>query len=83
MPRALPAAGTPGKGSDVDLLVVMEFDGPAWQTAARIRLAVTAPFPLDLLLIRPAELRQRLSEHQPFWQEIHAEGVVLLDSERI
>jgi uncharacterized protein len=52
------AYGTPHEDSDVDLLVVM----PARQLdqAYRIRLALTAPFALDLIVRTPKEMAWRL-----------------------
>ncbi|MBM3502140.1 MAG: nucleotidyltransferase domain-containing protein, partial [Armatimonadetes bacterium] len=48
------ASGNPTDDSDVDLLVVMETEDDPLRAAVRIRMAVDASFPMDLL----AQLRQ-------------------------
>src|SRR5205809_6612410 len=55
------AYGTPHADSDVDLLVVMPARDKHSQ-AVRIRGAVPAPFPMDLLVRTPQEVRRRLEE---------------------
>src|SRR5438132_10835460 len=55
------AYGTPNKDSDVDLLVVM----PAYNQhsqSVRIRYRLSAPFPLDLIVRTPKEMKWRLEE---------------------
>src|SRR5271166_4156298 len=52
------AYGTPHNDSDVDLLVIMPARNQLDQ-AYRIRRAVPAPFPMDLIVRTPAKLRQR------------------------
>src|SRR5438128_10238542 len=55
------AYGKPHQDSDVDLLVVM----PAWNEtskACRIACAIDRPFPLDILVRAPENLRWRLEE---------------------
>src|SRR5438132_14271332 len=53
------AYGTPHEDSDVDLLVIM----PTWNQhsqAVQIRCALAAPFPMDLLVRTPKEMKWRL-----------------------
>src|SRR3954469_24633545 len=72
------AHGTPHADSDVDILVVM----PARNKHSRayqIRRAVPAPFPMDLLVRTPAEMRRRLAEGDLFHTEIMARGKVLYE----
>src|SRR5205823_10985840 len=67
------AWGTPHADSDVDLLVVM----PARDTTAqavRIRSALPAPFPMDLLVRTPAEWEWRLADGDMFIAEIAIRG---------
>ena len=54
------AYGEPNEDSDVDLLVVMPFEGHSPRKAAEIRFQVRPPFPLDLLVRTPEMLHQRL-----------------------
>src|SRR5437899_11599861 len=54
------AYGTPHADSDVDLLVVMPTRrGVAWPV--RIRMALPAPFPTDLLVFSPEYVLKRLA----------------------
>jgi uncharacterized protein len=69
---------TPHADSDVDILVIM----PAYNQrskAGRIRSAVTAPFPMDLILRTPENLRWRLKEGDTFHTEIVSKGKVLYE----
>ena len=72
------AYGTPDAESDVDLLVVMPARNHIDQ-AVRIRQAIPAPFPLDLLVRRPQTLEWRLKAGDSFLQEIVTRGKVLYE----
>ena len=54
------AGGYPNESSDVDLLVVMDFEGSAQEQAFRIRRTLPRSFSLDLLVRRPAEIERRI-----------------------
>ncbi len=73
------AYGTPHEDSDVDLLVVMPARNEIDQ-AIKIRLAVPAPFPLDLLVRKPSELQWRLAEGESFSTEVVGKGKVLYEA---
>lgn len=75
------AHGHPGDDSDVDLLVVMPHDGPAAVQAARIRQAVRASFPLDLIVRSPETIRQRLAMGDFFVEDILAQGRILYETD--
>jgi predicted nucleotidyltransferase len=66
----------PHADSDVDLLVVMPARNPVTQ-AIRIRGATDHPFPLDLIVRTPEEMRWRLEEGDFFLREIVERGKVL------
>lgn len=72
------AYGTPHEDSDVDILVVMPARNQLDQ-AFKIRLAVTAPFPMDLIVRTPKNLEWRLAEGESFHTEILARGKVLYE----
>ena len=74
------AYGKPHKDSDVDILVVMPAHSQVGQ-AVRIRLAVPAPFPMDLMVRTPQCLARRLEMGDPFLQEIMARGIVLYEKD--
>ena len=72
------AYGTPNQDSDIDLLVVMPARNQIDQ-AIKIRLAVAAPFPLDLIVRTPHNMRWRLEAGDWFLREIVSQGKVLYD----
>ena len=74
------AAGTPGPDSDVDLLVVLPYEGKSWDMAARIRGQVRPGFPLDLVARSPEEFRRRLAMGDLFLRDVTVHGKVLYES---
>lgn len=72
------AYGQPHEDSDVDLLVVMPARNELDQ-AFKIRLAVAAPFPMDLLVRTPKEMKWRLEEGESFLTEIMSKGKILYE----
>lgn len=76
------AYGIPDRDSDVDLLVVMEFEGRAQEQTFKIRRALPRSFPLDLLARRPEELRQRIQMGDFFLREVLEKGIVLYERTR-
>jgi predicted nucleotidyltransferase len=71
------AQGKPTPDSDVDLLVVMETSEQALHAAAHISAAIDHPFPLDILVFRPSELKASLERKGVFATEVMAKGIVL------
>ena len=74
------AWGRPNADSDVDLLVVM----PAYNQhnqAVRILWRLAAPFPLDLVVRTPKEMKWRLEEGESFLTTILAKGQVLYEKD--
>jgi uncharacterized protein len=72
------ACGTPHDDSDVDILVVMPARNQLDQ-AFRIRLAVPAPFAMDLIVRTPQKLQRWLDEGESFHSEIVSKGKVLYE----
>ena len=72
------AYGTPHADSDVDILVVMPARSQHSQ-AVRIRWAVPASFPLNLIVRTPNNLLWRLDEGESFHTEIVTKGKVLYE----
>ena len=54
------AYGTPTVDSDIDLLVVLPFEGKGARKAVEILDTVHPEFPVDLLVRTPEQVRQRL-----------------------
>ena len=76
------AYGTPTANSDVDLLVVMPTRNPVSQ-AVRIRMALPARFPMDLLVRSPEMLAKRLKWGDGFLSEIVTKGKVLYEKSNV
>jgi predicted nucleotidyltransferase len=74
------AYGTPHEDSDVDILVIMPARNELDQ-AARIELACEAPFPLDIFVRTPENLRWRLEEGDSFLRAITSKGKVLYEKD--
>ena len=72
------AYGTPHADSDVDLLVVMSTRNPIGQ-AVKIRMALPAPFSLDLLVRSPEMLAKRIKQEDWFLREVVSKGKVLYE----
>lgn len=75
------AYGTPNEDSDVDLLVVMPFEGRRAKQAIEIRSAIRAEFPMDLIPITPERLKYRLEIEDFFLREIVEKGKVLYEND--
>jgi predicted nucleotidyltransferase len=74
------ARGTAGEDSDVDLLVIMPFEGKAVTKSVEIRLKVRPGFPVDLLVRTPEKVQERLAMGDGFMREILETGKVLYEA---
>jgi predicted nucleotidyltransferase len=74
------AYGTPHADSDVDILVIMPARNQLDQ-AVRIELAFDPPFPLDLIVRTPHNVRWRLAEGESFLREVMTRGKVLYEKD--
>ncbi len=72
------AYGEPHADSDVDILVIMPARDQHTQ-ASKIRLAIEAPFAMDLIVRTPKDLAWRLKEGESFHTEILTKGKVLYE----
>jgi predicted nucleotidyltransferase len=74
------AHGQPDPDSDVDLLIVMESDERPAARATRIsRFLRPRPFPMDIMVRTPKEIRQRLEMGDYFILEVLERGKVLYE----
>ena len=73
------AYGTPTEDSDVDLLVVLPFEGRKAKKATEIRSAVYAGFAMDLIPITPEKLQHRIEIEDFFLREVVEKGRVLYE----
>jgi uncharacterized protein len=74
------AYGTPTEDSDVDLLVVMPFEGHPFRKAAEILDEISPDFPVDLLVRTAEQLDERLVLGDFFLREVVTQGRVLYES---
>ncbi len=74
------AHGRPDSFSDVDLLVVMPFEGSPLQQAARILTRLNPPMAVDLIIRTPEQVAERLAMHDGFMHEIWKHGKVAYEA---
>ncbi|MEI6207532.1 MAG: nucleotidyltransferase domain-containing protein [Desulfuromonadales bacterium] len=72
--------GNPDNESDVDLLVVLPFQGKPWRYAVEIRARIKPRVPVDLLVRTPEQLQERLASSDTFITDIVTRGKVLYEA---
>jgi predicted nucleotidyltransferase len=75
------ARGTATPDSDVDLLVILPFEGRAVAKSVEIRLKTRPSFPLDLIVRTPEKVRERLALGDGFLRSILESGKVLYEAD--
>jgi predicted nucleotidyltransferase len=75
------AYGQPTPDSDVDLLVILPFRGSDVAKAIEMRAHFDAPFPMDLLVRKPAFIASRLKERDMFIELVMTQGRVMYESQ--
>lgn len=75
------ARGTPTPDSDVDLLVIMPFEGRHTQQAIRVLNKLNALMPIDLLVRTPEQVRERVAMGDFFMREILEQGKVMYEAD--
>ncbi len=73
------ADGKPTPDSDVDLLVVMPFEGRPVEKSVEIRMKLMPEFPLDILVRTPENIEHRLSMGDFFMRDILWKGRILYE----
>lgn len=74
------AYGQPTTDSDIDLLVVMPFEGRHTEQAIRILDKLNVLAPLDLLVRTPEQMKERLALGDTFISEILERGKVMYEA---
>jgi len=75
------ARGAVTDDSDVDLLVIIPFEGRSVDKSVKIRMKLRPQFPVDLLVRTPENVRQRIEMGDGFMREIVEEGKVLYEAD--
>jgi predicted nucleotidyltransferase len=75
------AWGNPTEDSDVDLLVIMPFEGRSVDKSVEMRLKGRPRFPVDLLVRTPEKVLERIALGDTFIQEIVEKGKVLYEAD--
>jgi predicted nucleotidyltransferase len=74
------AYGTPHADSDVDILVVMPAHNEL-DMAFKIHWALQPPFPLDIIVRTPHNMKWRLEEGELFLTKVVSKGKVLYEKD--
>ncbi len=75
------AYGQPTPESDVDLLIVMEFEGHPIEQSIKISTKLDIVTPVDLLIYTPKEVGERLQDGDMFIVDIMRRGKVMYEGE--
>ena len=75
------AYGKPTADSDIDLLIVMPYEGSNSQKAIEILLKLNRTMPLDLLVRTSEQVRQRIEMEDYFMQDIVEKGKILYEAD--
>lgn len=73
------AYGSPAEYSDVDLLVVMSFEGSGFDKSLEILDRVDPRFAIDLIVRRPDDTERRYREFDPLIRDALDRGRVLYE----
>jgi predicted nucleotidyltransferase len=74
------AYGTPTPDSDVDLLVIVPFEGKAPRKSLEILNKVDPKFSVDIVVRTPEQVQQRLTWNDFFLRDIIKKGKVLYEA---
>ena len=75
------AQGNASEDSDVDLLVILPFEGKSADQSVRMRMQLRPDFPMDLIVRTPEKIRHRLDMGDYFIRQILNEGKVLYEAD--
>ncbi len=74
------AYGTPTPDSDVDFLVILNSKKRNVEQALRISRSVSHPFPMDIVVLKPREVTQRLKGGDLVLREMVTKGKLLYET---
>ena len=73
------AYGTPREYSDVDLLVIMPFQGKPFGKSLEILNRMNPPFGVDVVVRKPDDAARRYAEFDPLIRDAFDHGIVLYE----
>jgi predicted nucleotidyltransferase len=73
------AYGSPDNDSDVDLLVILPFDGKPFRKSLEILYKIDPEIPVDIIVRNPADTIRRYREGDPLIREALDKGKVLYE----
>jgi len=73
------AYGNPSEDSDVDLLVILPFEGKGFRKSLEILNAIDPRFSVDLIARRPEDTQRRYIQGDPLIREALDKGSVLYE----
>ena len=74
------ARGVPSEESDVDLLVIMPFEGDSIHQAVAMRRTTRPKFPVDFVVRTSESVRERVALNDWFLREALEQGQVLYET---
>jgi len=74
------ASGQPTPESDLDLMVVMQFEGDPLEQAVTMLNRLNVLLPIDLLVRTPEQIRHRLEMGDSFMRDILERGKVMYEA---
>jgi len=75
------AYGSPTEDSDVDLFVLMPFEGRSVYKSVEIKAYTRTRFPVDLIIRNPEDTQRRYEEFDPLVREAIDRGKVLYEQD--
>ncbi|MCH7592783.1 MAG: nucleotidyltransferase domain-containing protein [Planctomycetes bacterium] len=73
------AYGSPAEFSDVDILVIMPFEGHPFDKSLEVLNRINPSFSVDLLVRRPDDTKRRYDEYDPLIRDALDSGKVLYE----
>jgi len=74
------AYGRPTPESDLDVMVVMQFEGDPLEQAVKMLNRLNVLLPIDLLVRTPEQIQQRLEMGDSFMRDIIEHGKVMYET---
>ncbi len=75
------ARGLATEDSDVDLLVILPFEGKSVEQSVAMRLTIRPAFPVDLIVRTPEKVQERLRMGDGFLRQVLQQGKVLYEAD--